>query len=123
MAGELRSSGPLVRKRGGLLSGHYGVIVFGSYLAESPTLGDVDLAVSLESKEPDKARRREKENARIVQAAEAGRSFSNFTDQIFWPQREVFLKLKGRSRTIKIHSDRDAVLQRTRTKILFEETD
>ncbi len=98
------------------------VVVFGSFLTESPTLGDLDLAVTLESREPDPDRRRTRENERIAHAAESGRHFSNFTDQLFWPQREILLHLKGRSGYIKIHSDKDAVLARTRTKVIFPST-
>jgi len=96
------------------------VVVFGSYLTESSTLGDVDLAVTLEPKEPDREKRRHREDERISQAAASGRQFSTFLDQLAWPQCEVQLFLKGRSRYIKIHSDSDGVLTRTRTRLLFE---
>ncbi len=95
------------------------VVVFGSYLTDSPTLGDLDPAVTLEPREHDSDRLSAQENERIAHAVESGRHFSNFTDQLSWPQREALLHLKGRSGYIKIHSDKDGILARTQTKVIF----
>lgn len=95
------------------------VIAFGSYLTDCPTLGDVDLAVTLEPRDQNADCQRAKDDERAACAIRQGRRFSTYVDQLFWAQQEVLLRLKGRSRYVKIHSGGDGVLARTRTKVLF----
>ena len=95
------------------------VLVFGSYLTKTYNLGDIDLAVEFEPKESNKERQRTLEDERIRHAFEAGRHFSNHTEQLFWPCREVQMFLKKRSRALNLHGSDDGVLKMTQTKTLF----
>jgi len=76
------------------------VIVYGSFLRNNETLGDVDIAVELvprfgelgssEQKAADKKRT-------------AGRNFQRFMDALYWPETEVKRFLKNRKRSISLH--------------------
>jgi len=58
---------------------------------------------------------------RIDEALYTGRAFSNFAEQLFWPQTEVKQFLKSRSRSISLHSMEDGVLEQCESKVIFEE--
>ncbi len=80
------------------------VVVFGSFLTGRPYLSDLDLAIQLESKEPDPSRRVAAELTRIEEEVEQrGRRFDNLPAMYGWPQIEVLRFLRGRSRVIQIH--------------------
>ena len=79
------------------------VVVFGSYLTEVETLGDIDIAFHLEAKETDWDKHVALEDARIAQAREAGRIFPTYEAQIQWPETEALRFLKGRSSAISLH--------------------
>lgn len=94
--------------------------VFGSYLSSKNMLGDVDVAVKLKRKkegaEFDKASIK-----RIEIALENGRRFSNVINQIYWPHTEVMMLLKTRKKGLSLHDeDRDAIVNKTRTQIVYE---
>ena len=95
------------------------VVLFGSMLGGADRVGDIDLAVELESKIKDLEQRRAEERARINGAILSGRRFSNIVEDISWPQREVLLFLKSRSRGLSFHDPDDSVLEKTPTKLLF----
>ena len=96
------------------------VLVFGSYLSKAEKLGDIDLAITLEPKEPDGERLRTLEDKRIQKASNAGKYFSNIVDQLFWPRREVEQFLRKRSRYLNFHPTEDGVLKMTKTRTLFK---
>ncbi len=80
------------------------VVVFGSFLAGQRYLNDLDLAIQLESKQPDADRRLATEVTRIKEAVkQRGRRFDNLTAMYTWPQIEVLRFLRGRSRVIQLH--------------------
>lgn len=95
------------------------VLLFGSMLTDAARVSDVDVAVRLESKEPSPSRRAEREARRTERALEEGRDFANFTEMLAWPQREVLLYLKSRSRTLSLHGWDDAVLERCDTRVIY----
>jgi len=71
--------------------------IFGSFLGDSPVLGDVDIAVEVTRKPyPDEEYE--------IKAAERrrGRRFSNLVEEIAWPQIEVEKFLRSRQR-ISLH--------------------
>lgn len=76
------------------------LVVFGSYVSESPTVNDVDVAFRLRpimsGAEQDKL---ENERRKLAE----GRSGS-FIDRLFWPKHEVRLKLKARVRGLSLHA-------------------
>jgi hypothetical protein len=77
--------------------------VFGSYLGTREDLGDIDVAVDLQPKNPIDRKRKWVDVFRR-HAWESGRSFSSFEAEINWPRREVLLMLKSRKRSISIQS-------------------
>jgi predicted nucleotidyltransferase len=79
------------------------VIVSGSYARGENTLGDLDIFYGLE---PifDKTNRDKLEGERIQAALDMGRRFANIVDELYWPEREVALHLKGRTRGLSLHS-------------------
>ncbi len=100
-------------------------VVFGSYLGDSARLNDIDIAVELDWKE-DHPRLLGREKAQAVldyaqEAQKKGRRFGTFTDQLAWPEDEVKLYLKSRSRTLSIHSVSDEILDIVESKVVFSE--
>jgi len=85
------------------LSSVSSVVVFGSYIEQIERLGDIDVAVNLQSRiELDKKHKW----VEVFQkhALESGRTFSGFEAVIDWPRQEVLLMLKARKRSISIQS-------------------
>ncbi len=97
------------------------VVLFGSYLSEADRLNDVDVALALASKERDPKRRLALELAHTTQAEAGGRRFPTKLEALAWPQREVLLFLKGRSRALSVHAIDDAILQQTASRVVFED--
>ncbi len=98
------------------------VIIFGSYVSDSPDLGDVDFAITLEPKYSDQDKQRAIENERREKASEAGKNFKDFFEQLIWPQEEVRRILKNRSPSISLHDpqyEKD-ILENTPTILLYE---
>ncbi|MDR3571719.1 MAG: hypothetical protein P4L81_06030, partial [Candidatus Pacebacteria bacterium] len=75
------------------------VVVFGSYLSDTPSLGDLDLACDYDSKIED-AKLRVKLYSKHFQ--KSGRQMRTFISDFTWPQEEVELFLKSRMRTISL---------------------
>ena len=46
--------------------------------------------------------------------------FSNFVEQLFWPQTEVLKYLKSHSRSISIHTTDDQILKQVDFKVIYE---
>jgi predicted nucleotidyltransferase len=76
------------------------VVVFGSYLTDRNYLNDLDLAVELKPRETDNDTFKQLCQARIDAAGE--RRFADYLEQLSWPEREIRLFLKKRSRTISL---------------------
>ncbi|HWA96779.1 MAG TPA: hypothetical protein VG844_19450 [Terracidiphilus sp.] len=79
------------------------VVLYGSYLRGSETLGDIDLACRLESKI------KAEDGASFTKTCKAhfiksGRAWTRDMCDIFWPHDEVMLYLKNRKRSISLHS-------------------
>ena len=73
------------------------IVVFGSYLKENDRLGDLDVAIELSPRIHDAD---ERTKAHLRYARESGRRFSNFTDEPYWAEAEVYQVLKARRRTV-----------------------
>ena len=97
------------------------VVIFGSYLSDIPTLGDVDLSIELSHRYDDPQEHESHCKARIEHALQQGRHFSTFVHELDWPEEEVRHILKGRSRGLSLHDERhERVLSRPiPSKILF----
>ncbi len=101
------------------------VVVFGSYLGDSPKLNDIDIAVELDWKE-DHPRFVGKKRPQAVldyahEAQTKGRRFNTFIDIISWPEDEVKLYLKSRSRTLSLHPISDKILDIVECKVVYSE--
>jgi hypothetical protein len=97
------------------------VVIFGSYLSDSPTLGDVDLSIILSHRYDDPEEHKRHCEARTQHALEEGRNFPTFLQELAWPEEEIWRILKGRSRGLSLHDEkRERVLSRPiPSKILF----
>lgn len=93
----------LVNKRKKYFYSITAVLVYGSFLTENESLGDVDFAIELTPREPDQDKRFKLIRAKINIARSKGRRFANLTDEVSWPQTEVRLFLKNRKRSVSIH--------------------
>ena len=98
------------------------VIVFGSFLSDTPDLGDIDLSIELEDRSTDPDERQAAHQASIALAEQAGRTFKDYMEMLGWSEREVILKLKNRSPSLSLHYEwREQVLTRPiPSKILFD---
>jgi len=78
------------------------VIVSGSYARGEDTLGDLDIFCGLEPRFA--STDREAAHERRIEAAYAnGRRFSNIVEELYWPEQEVRLCLKARTRGLSLH--------------------
>jgi predicted nucleotidyltransferase len=78
------------------------VVVFGSYLSDVETLGDIDLAFSYSQREAavDWSVRA---NLRVQLALSHGRRFSNIVEQVYWPETEFRRRLRDGCRSLSLH--------------------
>lgn len=65
-------------------------------------MGDIDLAVELKQKEWVQEKWRELSEERVNVAHQSGRRFTSFFEMTGWPEQEVRLFLKSRSRTLSL---------------------
>lgn len=95
------------------------VKVFGSYLSDKATLGDLDVAVKVIQKLEGEVFS-QANFKRIETAKKEGRVFRSFTDEISWPYKEVMLKLKTRKKGLSLHDESDdEVVNLTKTKTVY----
>jgi predicted nucleotidyltransferase len=78
------------------------VVVFGSYLSDNDTLGDVDIACKYENKfaHVGQSAFEKKLKDHFIASGRRSRGISD----LFWPWEEVQLFLKNRKRTISLHN-------------------
>jgi predicted transcriptional regulator len=95
------------------------LLVFGSYLTDSPTLGDVDIAVELTPKIADPDEFSAAALKYTSDAAAAGKRFSSFFQGLFWPQEEIERTLKN-SPYVSLHPTTDGVLKTAATRVIYE---
>ena len=96
------------------------ITVIGSYLSNAPTVSDIDIIVSLMPRLSDRTSQELLEQERRRQAVESGRRFGNFTQQLGWPEDEVKLFLKSRSRTLQFVSEGASFLADCPKRVVFE---
>ena len=96
------------------------VEVFGSFLTDKPEVNDIDLIVHIIPKiELSEAFTKLIMN-RADEAQINGRQFSNFTDRLDWPRREVILFLKSRSRVLSIHTPEDDIVNLVKKETVYK---
>lgn len=92
------------------------VVVFGSYLTDAPRLNDIDVAIDLEKRFP----HGDEQQRRIWQrVGESDRTFRNVIDKISWPTKELYMFLKGGSRSFSIHTFDDQILRRVAQRQIY----
>ncbi len=94
--------------------------VFGSYLSDNDSLGDLDVGVKLTRRlESDEFTQQNQKRIELARAN--GRSFSNYLDEIAWPHTEVMLMLKARKKGLSLHNEEiDDVIRITKTKLVYQ---
>jgi len=96
------------------------ILLFGSYLnSENDDYGDIDIAFELKRKidnfdEFEKAKKKH-----IRELEQNGKHFSDFMDEMFYPEKEVKLKLKNKCRYISLHPIDDWVLKTAKYKQVY----
>ena len=93
--------------------------VFGSYLSDSATINDLDIAFSFKRRDVDSELFMKRIAEKVRKEKKAGRRFSSYLDELYWPELEVLRALKGRSAAISLHSTDDEILQRTPVRDLY----
>jgi hypothetical protein len=94
-------------------------VLFGSMLSGVDRLGDVDVAIDLRPSISDSAGFRQQCDLRRYLAEERGRAFPNVIEWATWPQKEVVLRLKARSRSLSLHEfDQVMGMENLRYRIL-----
>jgi hypothetical protein len=78
-------------------------VLFGSILSCVDRLGDVDVAIDLRPRISDSTKFRQQCDRRRHLAEERGRAFPTVFEWATWPQKEVVLLLKARSRSLSLH--------------------
>jgi len=96
------------------------VVLFGSFLAESPAIGDLDIAIDLVPKEPDSTKHSELLLAHANAAALNGKRFQNFVQRLDFAAQEVRSYLKARSRIIQLTDCDDGVLKIAEHRVIYE---
>jgi hypothetical protein len=77
--------------------------VFGSYLdLTRDRINDVDVAVELSPRFPSRDAQVDYQLARVQDARDGGRAFSNISAEMFWPQLELYHFLRRRSRGLSL---------------------
>lgn len=94
--------------------------IFGSYLSEQAILGDLDIAFKLRRIKP-KNKFERKSDERIEIALKNGKRFSNFLEQLYWPEKEVILLLKTKKKGLSLHNeDDDEIAANAEFRLVFE---
>jgi predicted nucleotidyltransferase len=79
------------------------VIVSGSYARGESELGDLDIVYELKPRFKGSEQSKAEDNC-IEAARTRGRSFPNYVAELYWPQHEVELHLKARTRGLSLHT-------------------
>ena len=96
------------------------VVLFGSFLTGSATLGDLDIAIELVPKEADAKKHSELIQARANEAALNGKRFRNFVERLDFAAQEVRSFLKARSRILQLTDCQDGVLKIAESRVIYE---
>lgn len=96
------------------------VVLFGSFLTKSSTIGDLDVAIELVPKEPDAGKHSELVLAHGNAAVLNGRRFRNYVQVLDFAAQEVRSFLKAGSRIIQLTDCRDGVLKIAKSRVLYE---
>lgn len=96
------------------------VVLFGSFLTDSSTIGDLDVAIDLVPREPDARKHSELILAHANAAALCGKRFQNFVQRLDFAAQQVRSYLKARSRIIQLTNCDDGVLEVAEHRVIYE---
>lgn len=74
------------------------VAVFGSYLSDQDPLGDLDVAIKIVNRYPE----RDRADTALEYARKSGRNFGSFLEGAVWHHTELLQMIKARKRTISL---------------------
>jgi len=83
------------------------VIAFGSYITESPNLGDIDLGVRYSPRTRDETLWITLYKRSLDMARASGRHLATVVDKVGWPQREIEMRLRNRSSSFHLQELRE----------------
>ncbi len=92
-----------INERADLLHWVTEVRVFGSYLTETDDLGDLDLAIKLERRPVKGTGSHPWADACLEMARRSGKTFSNFVDELQYPETLVWRHIKNRVPHLSLH--------------------
>ena len=93
--------------------------VFGSYLSHKPTLGDLDVVLDLEPKEPNTEAQMRRDVARWRLARAEGRRVTE-ADLYLWADTEVRRFVRGRTGYVELCPRRDVDKLGIEVRVVFE---
>jgi len=94
--------------------------VFGSYLSDKETLGDLDVGVKI-SRKKQGDEFMEHNYKRIDEVIANGKHFKSYVEKLFYPYREIELRLKNKQRSLSLHDlETDGVFNHTETRLVYQ---
>jgi predicted nucleotidyltransferase len=97
------------------------VVVFGSYLSDSSTVNDIDIALEIVPKESDTERFGELLDQRRDLLLQQGKHPKNIVEYVSLPEIEVYRFLKSRSRALSLHSISDKTWRTSKHLVVFQD--
>jgi len=95
-------------------------LLFGSYSnSDNTDFGDIDIAVELKRKIDDFDEYNKAMEKRIQELEQNGKQFNTPIEQLFYPEKEVMLKLKNKCRYLSLQKIDDWVLETVKFKQIY----
>lgn len=99
-------------------------VVFGSFLTDKTQLSDVDIALKLAPRIRDGKKFLRLTRLKVDEARRKGHTFHNVIEELSWPEGEVLLVLKARSRVIALHDlESVSMMKDIRCQVLIGDED
>ena len=95
------------------------VVLFGSYITDSPTVNDIDIAFEIIRKDEDGDIFMAKHQKKVKEAIVNGKKFKTFIDELGYSETEVIQFLKSKSHYLSLHSIEDGILNQTEVKQVY----
>jgi predicted nucleotidyltransferase len=94
------------------------IIIFGSYLTDSLTMNDIDIAIDLVPKEVNHEMHITLREQRSQFLAENGKHFRHYTEYLAASEVEIYVTLRANSRHLSFHSINDKILEIAQQKVI-----
>jgi hypothetical protein len=86
---------------------------------ENSDFGDIDIAFELERRIEDTIEFEKENEKRIREAKQQGKIFSDIVEELWYPEKEVILKLRNKCQYISLHPMEDGILKMTKYKQIY----